>query len=35
MTEPTWYNIDKINKYAPDALINFIIGARRIGKTFF
>ena len=34
MAEPTWYNTDKINKHAPDALINFIIGARRIGKTF-
>ena len=29
------YNIEKLNKYAPDALINFIIGERRIGKTFF
>ena len=22
--ETQWYNIDKLNKYAPDALINFI-----------
>lgn len=30
-----WYNTDKLNKYAPDAIINFIIGQRRIGKTYF
>lgn len=30
-----WYNDDKLNKYAPDAIVNFIIGQRRIGKTFF
>ena len=31
----SWYNEDKLNKYAPDAIINFIIGQRRIGKTFY
>ena len=30
-----WYNDEKLTKYAPDAIINFIIGQRRIGKTFF
>ena len=30
-----WYNDAKLTKYAPDAIVNFIIGQRRIGKTFF
>ena len=28
-----WYNLDKLNSVASDALIAFIVGARRIGKT--
>ncbi len=28
-----WYNLDKCRKYAPDALLYFICGVRRIGKT--
>jgi hypothetical protein len=28
-----WYNTKKLEKYAPDANLYFIVGARRIGKT--
>lgn len=28
-----WYNTDKLERYAPDANIYFVVGARRIGKT--
>lgn len=28
-----WYNTDKLDKYAKDARIAFIVGERRIGKT--
>jgi len=28
-----WYNTKKLEKYAPDASMYFIVGARRIGKT--
>ena len=30
-----WYNTKKLEKYAPDANIYFIVGARRIGKTLY
>lgn len=28
-----WYNTKKLDEVAPDALINFVVGERRIGKT--
>lgn len=28
-----WYNTDKLERYAPDANLYFIVGKRRIGKT--
>lgn len=30
-----WYNTDKLNKYAKDAKLRFIVGGRGIGKTMF
>lgn len=33
MTELEFYNTKKIKKYAPDAVLDFICGKRRIGKT--